>query len=554
MQTKAMQVVIVGGGTAGWLTAAIIAAHAHARQHSPLHKSSVCVTLIESPDIPTIGVGEGTWPSMRETLRKIGIREADFMTQCDASFKQASEFRQWRVDPSMSNDRYLHPFSLPSISGDSQLLNAYTTANNANLMDSGFCDSFCYQHALSTHSLAPKQITTPQYQFISNYGYHLDAAKFSELLKQHCCNELGVIFISANVVKVNNHDNGDIASVVIDKASDSNNIDSLSEVNGDLFIDCSGSKALLIGEHYGVELNSQKHILFNDSALAVQIPYKHADSPIYSSTVSTAQDVGWVWDIGLQSRRGVGFVYASDYLSHDSALQRLQTYLRDNSTLNNQQIEQLSVKKLSFTPGYRQTFWHKNCVAIGMAAGFIEPLEASALALIEQSATMVAEKLPLHHDIMPIVAKQFNQRMLQHWQHIIRFLKLHYVLSSRDDSEYWINNRHPSSIPGNLSALLSLWQHQPPSHYDIDYANPLFPIASYQYVLYGMQLRIKESITVKESQAFSELGNNDAIAKYLAPLVEHIDINKQKQQRLLSAMPTNRVLLTKMAQYGLSPI
>jgi hypothetical protein len=228
--------------------------------------------------------------------------------------------------------------------------------------------------------------------------------------------------------------------------------------------------------------------------------------------------------------------------------------LRDNSTLNNQQIEQLSVKKLSFTPGYRQTFWHKNCVAIGMAAGFIEPLEASALALIEQSATMVAEKLPLHHDIMPIVAKQFNQRMLQHWQHIIRFLKLHYVLSSRDDSEYWINNRHPSSIPGNLSALLSLWQHQPPSHYDIDYANPLFPIASYQYVLYGMQLRIKESITVKESQAFSELGNNDAIAKYLAPLVEHIDINKQKQQRLLSAMPTNRVLLTKMAQYGLSPI
>ncbi|XPF94475.1 tryptophan halogenase family protein [Colwellia sp. RE-S-Sl-9] len=528
MQSEIKNIVIVGGGTAGWITAGLIAAK-HTKHQSSC--STVSVTVIESPNVPTIGVGEGTWPSMRETLKKIGINEADLFTCCDASFKQASKFIDWQKSPLNHNNTshsYFHPFSLPQ--GTSQfnlgtVMGSLTVAETSTL---SFAQQVCYQSVLCEENLAPKQITLKAYDYIANYGYHLDATKFSLLLKDHCIKKLNVKHISAHIVAVNNDDSGDISSVSTQCAGD---------IQGDLFIDCSGAQSLLLGKHFGIPFCSKKSILFNDSALAVQVPYVNENSPIASCTLSTAQASGWIWNIGLQSRCGVGYVYSSQHTSDTLAESTLEQYLNSLSTSHKK--SEPSVRKLSFNPGYYEKFWHKNCVAVGMSAGFIEPLEASALAMVEQAAQMISDQLPVTKRSMAITAKRFNEKFIKHWQQIIEFLKLHYVLSKRDDSNYWLDNRDPSSMPESLQEMLELWQHQAPSSYDIPHNNPLFPAASYQYVLYGMQFN---TVSARENNEHADL-----IQRTLAD-VQH------KRQQLSKVMESNRMLINKIKQYGLATI
>jgi len=528
MQSEIKNIVIVGGGTAGWITAGLIAAKHTKNQPSC---STVSVTVIESPNVPTIGVGEGTWPSIRETLKKIGISEADLFSCCDASFKQASKFIDWQQSPLNNNNTshsYFHPFSLPQGTDQFNLGTVIGTLAAAENNTSSFAQQVCYQSILCEQNLAPKQITSKAYDYIANYGYHFDASKFSLLLKEHCINKLNVKYVSAHIVMVNNGEDGDISSV---------STKSYGDIKGDLFIDCSGAQSLLLGKHFGIPFCSKKSVLFNDTALAVQVPYENQDSPIASCTLSTAQKSGWIWNIGLQSRCGVGYVYSSQHTSDNLAESELEQYLNSLNTTNKK--AELSVRKLSFNPGYYEKFWHRNCVAVGMSAGFIEPLEASALAMIEQAALMISEQLPVTKSSMAITAKRFNEKFIQHWQQIIEFLKLHYVLSKRDDSDYWLDNREPSSIPESLQEMLELWQHQAPSSYDISHNNPLFPAASYQYVLYGM---LFNTVPVRKNNDHDEL-----IKQALAEI-------QQKRQHLSRVMESNRILINKIKQYGLATI
>ncbi len=326
------QIVIVGGGSAGWLSAAIIAA-----EHQPSQSSALQVTLIESPDVATIGVGEGTWPTMRDTLRKIGVSETDFFRECDASFKQGSRFNGW-VSGS-DDDYYFHPFVLPQGYGDANLVAAW----QARHVDTPFADLVSFQPHLCVHGKAPKQMVTPEYAAVANYGYHLDAGKFALFLRKHCTEKLGVRYVADHVVAVNSHENGDIASLQLKQ---------IGALEGDLFVDCSGSQSLLLGQHFGIAFLSQKHILFNDTALAVQVHYSDEQSEIASQTISTAQVSGWIWDIGLPTRRGTGYVYSSAHTSDDKAELALRNYLIKTGA--GKDIN--APKKLSFNPGYRQQF------------------------------------------------------------------------------------------------------------------------------------------------------------------------------------------------------
>jgi len=195
---------------------------------------------------------------------------------------------------------------------------------------------------------------------------------------------------------------------------------------------------------------------------------------------------------------------------------------------------------IRFQTGHRQQFWQKNCVAIGMAAGFIEPLEASALALVEWSAKYVSAQLPLPNSLLSVAAERMNQAFNQHWQQIIEFLKLHYVLSKRSDHDYWHDHRESSSIPARLQHLLQFWQHKVPSNQDITHSDVLFPAASYQYILYGMGFETQQSAPLKPSQQ-----------KKAQALFEE---NAKRVQQLAAALPSNRQLLDKIRQYGLPPI
>ena len=195
-------------------------------------------------------------------------------------------------------------------------------------------------------------------------------------------------------------------------------------------------------------------------------------------------------------------------------------------------LETLSFRHIPFEPGYRRQFWVRNCVAVGLSGGFIEPLEASALALIEQAAGMISQQFPVNRDLMSVVARRFNQRMLYHWERLIEFLKLHYVLSRRTDSDYWAACRNPDTCPQGLRDKLAVWEQQPPWHDDSPRVDELFPSASYQYVLYGMGF--------EPAHAFLPGVNPSRDRERAEELVKS---NFVKTQRMLDLLPTNRDLI-----------
>ena len=512
-------IIILGGGTAGWITAGILAA-----QHiAEGHPESIKISLIEDTSIPPIGVGEGTWPSMRETLKMMGIDEGEFLKQCDASFKQGSKFIGWLNG---EGEHYYHPFSLPESFYEVNLANHWLTFRDK----VSFTDAVTFQVKICELGLAPKQISTPAYSFFANYGYHLDAGKFGAFIRQHCVNHLGVTHIDDKVIDVHLGDDDYIDSV----STRSNG-----NLKGDLFIDCTGTHGLLLDKTYAIPFISKKHIIPNDRAIAVQVPYQSNNSPIASMTHSTAHGNGWVWDIGLQSRKGIGIVYSSAHADEDTAEKQLIDYVETNC--EGVEVDNLVTRKLSFNPGHRQKFWHKNAVAVGMSAGFVEPLEASAIALIELSAKYISQQLPSDRDSMTLVANRFNKKFSQRWEQIMEFLKLHYVLSNRNDTDYWCDHKDESSIPDTLAEKLALWKRQTPYTHDSFVNEELFPSASNQFVYYGMQ---------GETQlAFSN--------RYLTeqPRVDQIlRENQQKSQQIVKSLPSNRELLDKIKQYGLRQI
>jgi len=507
-------IVIVGGGTAGWLTAGVIAA-----RHQGRMKAGFTVTLVESPNIPIIGVGEGTWPSLRSTLEKMGVSETDFFRQCDAAFKQGAKFAKWTTGA--EDDAYYHPLMLPQGFTQLNLAPHWLVDENGRT----FCDAVCPQGILCDEGLAPKMITTPEYQAVANYAYHLDAGKFAPFLTKHCTEKLGVRHILADVSKVNVGETGDIVSVSTRQAGD---------IEGDLFVDCTGFRSLLLGEALGVPFKDCSDVLFCDTALAVQINYDTPDAPMSSHTISTAQSNGWIWDIGLPTRRGIGHVYSSRHTTQQAAEDELANYVGPV-------IKDYSVRKISIRSGHRETFWKNNCVAVGLAAGFLEPLEASAIVLIELSAKLIAEQMPANRDVMDIVARRFNDVTSYRWGRIIDFLKLHYVLTKRTDSAFWRDNVDPATVPERLQRLMRLWKHQSPGLLDeFDRLEEVFPAASYQYVLYGMGFKTEvEPLETDMTQS---------AARRL------FDENAQLTQRIRSKLPKNRDLIKKIHEYGLQAI
>jgi tryptophan 7-halogenase len=512
VSTPVQKIVVVGGGTAGWLAACLLAARADPAAAAPLQ-----VTLIESPDVPTIGVGEGTWPTMRGTLERIGISEPEFLLACDASFKQGSRFDGWRTgDP---GELYYHPFVPPVATNAPDLVRLW----QADPARRPFAEAVAVQPAICAQDLAPRQRAMPDYAAALNYGYHLDAAKLAELLRRHGTDRLGVVHVRDHVLGVEPAQNGDIAAVRTRGSG---------AIAGDLFLDCTGHAALLIGGHCQVPFLDRSDVLFNDRALAVQVPVP-PDAPIASQTIATAHEAGWIWDIGLPTRRGVGCVYASAFASDDQAADALARYLA--RTAPDADRSALSFRRLSFTSGHRERFWQGNCLAIGLAAGFLEPLEASAIVLIELSLEALLAGFPVTHEVMPLHARRFNALFRYRWDRIVEFLKLHYVPSVRTEP-YWQAHRDTASVPGRLQELLALWRTQPPCAADLDQAQEIFPAASYQYVLYGMGVPPPPPGPIRAENG----GDPRAI-------LQQMDL---RARGLASTLPTNRAYLNALRAHA----
>lgn len=514
MITTVTNIVIVGGGTAGWLTACSIAARANHDIARP-----ITVTLIESPDVPTIGVGEGTWPTMRRTLERIGLSETDFLTACDASFKQGSRFAGWHTGA--DDDAYYHPFTPPVGGNPRDVIAAWAASGER------FDETVGPQAQISALDLAPRQRAMPDYGGALNYAYHLDAVKLAALLTRHGVQTLGVHHIRDHVLRVIAGDGGNIAAV---ETRDNG------AISGDLFIDCTGHAALLIGDHHNVGFIDRSGELFNDTALAIQVPVAPG-SAIASQTNATAHAAGWIWDIGLPTRRGVGCVYSSAHASEDEAAATLTAYLA--RTTPDIDTNALAFRRITFRSGHRERFWQGNCVAIGLSAGFLEPLEASAIVMVELSIDALLDNFPATRDVMHIHARRFNDLFRYRWDRIVEFLKLHYVLSKREEP-YWRDHRASASIPARLADLLAIWRHQPPSTADFPSVDEIFPAASYQYVLYGMGF---------PAPSESAILRNDPAA-----VVQQFQQVEQRVRTLAAGLPTNRVYLDALRETHRAPV
>lgn len=499
-------IVIVGGGTAGWLTAAIVA-----KDHCTEKGNGIKVTVVESKKISILGVGEGTWPSIRNTVRRIGISETEILKKCQASFKQGTRFVGW-LDGS-SIDQYYHPFELPP---SEDLVDPYRLWKSGSL-ESPFASVVSSQVEICSRNLAPKTRQSPEFEGVANYAYHIDAVAFAALLREHCVEKLGVRHIYDEVLEAEYEDNDFISSL---------NVKSGNQVFGDVFIDCTGLRAQLIGKHKNSLVRDLSDVLFNDSAIASQVSYASDDETIRSQTDSTAESAGWIWDIGLRHRRGVGYVYSSRHLEDESAATALVKYIERTSK---QYVKKDDFRLIKFKPHYRPKAWIGNCIAVGMSQGFVEPLEASAIVMIELAANYISKVLPPCKSAIKYVSDDFNKRFQYRWERLAEFLKLHYLLSRRSE-QYWTENRRRESIPERLNVLLARWKYNSPAREDFPDALEIFTASSYAYILYGMKFQTYERSYVRANEL------PETLLSVKSQLMD-------RKHRIPYILPTNRDLL-----------
>lgn len=507
-------VLIVGGGTAGWLTAAFLA-----RTLGAGAPEGVRITLVESADIGIIGVGEATFPSIRGTLAAIGIDEARFVKESNATFKQGIKYVDWVRPPGAPGaDHYVHPFSQPSQRPGGPELLPYWLLGAAG-DGAAFAEAATMQKRIADASHAPKRASDGDFLGPMNYAYHFDAGRFAALLAAHA-KSLGVVHVVATVDRAELDAEGAIAAVVTREAG---------ALSADLYIDCTGFRAALIEGALGSPLRAMNDVLFADRALALQVPYPRRDTPIASYTIATAQEAGWTWDIGLQERRGVGYVYSSRHTDDARAEEVLRRHIGPAS-------ETLSPRLLKLRVGYRETQWVKNCVSVGLSGGFIEPLESSGIGLIETAAYLIGYLFPFDGDTAP-VARVFNDLMRQRYQRIFDFVKMHYCLTQRTDTRFWIDNADACSVPDSLRERLAMWRCRPPHRMDFITDVEMYPPSSWQYVLYGMEYA-------------TDLGAARAAYPRFEDARREFAMIRQVSQHALADLPPHRALVEQLCARG----
>ncbi len=462
--SQVKKILIVGGGTSGWLAANYLA-----RKLGATRDGGVEVTLVESSNIPTIGVGEATVPPIRTMIASLGLEEAEFMRASSATYKLAIKFDNWLKGASHPGDiahSYYHTFgAFNQIAGE--LIAPYWVMDRDRsgksyvdyaMMEGGICDA----------GKGPKRITDPQFQGPLQYAYHFDAGRFAELLKANGAKN-GVKHLIGTVEDVGVAENGDISYV---KTAEQG------ELSADLYIDCTGFRARLIEEAMGTEFTSMNDVLFCDSAVACQAPYLDENCSIPPYTTATAHEAGWTWDIPLNDRRGVGYVYSSKYTDKDTAEQLLRSHLGP-------QGKDIKVLHIKIRTGKRQQQWHRNCVSVGLSAGFVEPLESTGIYLVDISLRWLAEFLSTT-DKFDLSAKEFNSRMNTTYTDIIDFIKLHYAISGRTDTQFWRDNTNPETWTSTLKDKLDSWEHRVPGIHEFSGFPQVFGLTNYLQILYGM--------------------------------------------------------------------
>lgn len=477
---------IVGGGSSGWMAAAYLDA---ALNRNGLKVADI--SLVESPDVPRIGVGEATVPSVNHILAVIGIEEREFMRRVEGTFKQSIKFVNWLQN---SGEHYYHAFAritpTPLDTSGPRWL-----ASDRSIP---FMGTISAQPVLCEMNLAPQMLGTWDFGPPLTYAFHMNALKFADLLCEIATSR-GVHHYRDHVTEVKADERGHINAVHTKGGL---------QLEADLYIDCTGFAALLIEKALGVDWIDCSQYLMCDRATTLRVPYEqHYPGYVRPYTTASALSAGWVWEIPLQGCRSLGYVHSSAFQSDEEAEREVRAF-------EGAHADALESRIVHFKVGHRAKAWVGNCIAIGLAGGFIEPLESTGLYLSDLATIMLSEHFPFHgtadKDLAPLRLR-FNRILANRFYEILDFINLHYCLTRRRDTEFWRTVQKPERITGRLSAKLDFWRSKPPSHADFedqhfpgqpdiplttgnlpgDHRPPvdtgkLFTRSSYEAVMYGM--------------------------------------------------------------------
>ena len=422
MTAEKMNVVVVGGGTAGWMTAAAL---------TKLLPRQLDVHVVESEEIGIVGVGEATLPHIRAFIQRLGLDEAEFMARTSATFKLGIEFRNWN----RIGDSYIHPFG----------------AFGADVGDVGFHHYWLRMREragpIEAYSLPIVAARAARFQppvddpsaLLSTFGYayQFDATRFAPWLRT-VAQDAGAHRTEGSVVEVR-HDgvNGNVTQLLLADGQ---------TISGDLFIDCSGFRSLLVGQAMDEPFQDWSHWLPCDRAQAM--PTTHVPGPIKPYTAAIAMTSGWRWQIPLQHRVGNGYVYSSAFIDDDAARAELVGSVEGEALAEPRQLR--------FQAGRRERSWVGNCIAVGLAGGFLEPLESTSIYLIQLAITTLVELFP-EKNIDPVDRDEFNRVVDLEYDRIRDFLILHYHATTRDDSSFW-NYVRTMPIPDSLAEKMELFR------------------------------------------------------------------------------------------------
>lgn len=453
MTSKAIKkIIIVGGGTAGWITAAAL---------NKAFGQQIQIQLIESSSIGIVGVGEATIPQIRLLNRFIGLDEKAFLAACKGTFKLGIQFNGWTKE----DHSYLHAFGdIGAPYGITPFHHYWLRAQQQQLSNDLWSYSLNTMSAMQNRFAPVDKIQGTPLNGI-NYAFHFDASLYAQHIRQHC-EARGVQRIDAKVTEVQqNNETGFIQSLTLDQQQ---------TVSADLFIDCSGFRGILIEQTLATGYIDWRHWLSCDHAVAVQCERKGSLKPY---TQSTARTAGWQWNIPLQHRTGNGYVFNSDFIEPEQA---------SNDLLENLEGPAIGDPRvIRFNTGHRRQFWHKNCITIGLSAGFMEPLESTSIHLIQ---TAVNRLISLFPDVNcdPVLAKHYNQQTQKEYEAVRDFLILHYKANHRSEA-FW-QQCAQAEIPESLQHKIELFEHRGEVYREAD---ELFTEGSWLQVLWGQGIRPK---------------------------------------------------------------
>lgn len=416
MNNRIKKVVIAGGGTAGWIAAALL---------SKSLGKTMEITLVESDDIPTVGVGEATIPPLLTLHKMLDIDEREFMAAVNGTFKLGISFENWRAQ----GHKYIHSFGYAGKDCWACGFVHFWLAGLARGVSEEY-GAYCVELLAAYEN---KFAITPNHRM--NYAYHMDAGKYAMYLRTYS-EKLGVQRQEGKIQTVNTcPESGNITSLLLASGQ---------LVEGDFFIDCTGFRGLLIEETLHTGFEDWSHWLPCDRALAVQT--ESVGEPI-PYTRSIAHDAGWQWRIPLQTRVGNGLVYSSRYMSDEQAREKLLGNI-EGETINEPRV-------IPFRTGTRRKHWNKNCVALGLASGFLEPLESTSIHMIQRSLVRFVQLFPVN-GIQQSDVDEFNNQTKEEVERIRDFIILHYKVTEREDSRFWQYCKN-MSVPASLQQKIDLF-------------------------------------------------------------------------------------------------